>query len=274
MNRVRIGDIEVTFTVQGVYRYSKVSYPFRYGSFSEIAYHGFTFQFNLNGELKYVQGSVPLWPHPAEWVKRTSGNDWTYYCSGEYRELFDLYGEYYLPCPPYPTNSIFSVGSVEKQAVSQAQKVYTTLHESIADMSDCTVPAPARAFLKKVATHDIAALTRKAQQLHAICNGPIPVLPPEARHVDYDVIPLIVSRGCLYRCSFCSVKEPADFHILSHREIVRQVEQLRLLYGDDLKNYKAIFIGQHDALAAGADLLAFAGYEGLKGLALERSLMK
>ena len=67
-----------------------------------------SFQFNLNGEVKYITGTGPDWPHPAEWLKRTIGNDWVYYSTGSYYTgVVDLFGEYYLPCPSYPTNTLF-----------------------------------------------------------------------------------------------------------------------------------------------------------------------
>jgi hypothetical protein len=75
----QLGDLNITLNQEGSQEFCKVSYPIRYGRFSEIQTPQHTFQFNLNGELKYIQGRGPDWPHPAEWLKRTVGNDWVYY---------------------------------------------------------------------------------------------------------------------------------------------------------------------------------------------------
>jgi hypothetical protein len=44
----------------------KTSEPVRYGKYSEIRTNGYEFQFNQNGEIKFIRGLSPDWPHPAE----------------------------------------------------------------------------------------------------------------------------------------------------------------------------------------------------------------
>ncbi len=57
---------------------------------------------------KYIQGRRDDWPNPAEWLKRTQGNDWIYYSSGDYNGIVGRFGEYYFPCLSYPSNSIMA----------------------------------------------------------------------------------------------------------------------------------------------------------------------
>jgi radical SAM superfamily enzyme YgiQ (UPF0313 family) len=86
----------------------------------------------------------------------------------------------------------------------------------------------------------------------------VTVLPPDSRHVDYEVIPIIIADGCLYRCSFCRVKSHLNFKERSRENIKTQVRYLKEFYGNDIPNYNSIFMGQHDAINASADLLEFA----------------
>ena len=59
---------------------------------------GASFQFNLNGELKFITGRGKDWPSPSEWLKRTVAGDWVYYSAGGYDGPYDCFGEYYIPC--------------------------------------------------------------------------------------------------------------------------------------------------------------------------------
>ncbi len=86
-------------------------------------------------------------------------------------------------------------------------------------------------------------------------GGSISVLPPDARHVDYNVIPLPISRGCLYKCRFCKVKNHLPFIALPEKEIAATGELLAQYLGNDLLNYNAVFLGDHDALLAGENHL-------------------
>ena len=79
MESYRLNDLDITINKTGVARYTKASNPVRYGKYSEIKSPEYLFQFNLNGEIKYVQGLNQNWSHPAEWLKRTDANDWVFY---------------------------------------------------------------------------------------------------------------------------------------------------------------------------------------------------
>jgi hypothetical protein len=75
---------------------------------------------NPNGEIKYLQGLDKGWPYPAEWLKRTAGNDWVYYSAGDYKGVYGLLGEYYVPCLSYQSNSIFSEKPFDHPSVRSA----------------------------------------------------------------------------------------------------------------------------------------------------------
>ena len=270
--------MKITLKREGSKNYTKTSYPVRYGCYSEIEYGDFRYQFNLNGEVKHIVGTGPDWPHPAEWLKRTPGNDWLYYSTGNYYSgVVDVFGEYYFPYPAYPTNCLFKenpfarpsvitalkeAGKIALHAVGQSEGHYTTDDQELKD------------FLSLVGCNSTDHLRKRADQFHRILKAQVTVLPPDCRHVDYDVIPVMISEGCLYNCSFCEVKSGMDLSCRSRNEITEQLLALREFYGADLTNYNSIYLGQHDALAANPDDIIFAARNAYEILAIGRSCMQ
>jgi hypothetical protein len=94
--------------------------------------------------------------------------------------------------------------------------------------------------------------------LQALIGGPVTVLPPGTRHADYDVIPIAFADGCLYPCAFCAVKSEKTFRARSPDDVRGQIEGLRELYADDLRNRNSVLQAHHDALAAGKEPIEFA----------------
>ena len=54
MDIYKIDDLSITLNKEGADRYIKISYPIRYGRFHEIKTPDYTFQYNLNGEIKTI----------------------------------------------------------------------------------------------------------------------------------------------------------------------------------------------------------------------------
>lgn len=100
-------------------------------------------------------------------------------------------------------------------------------------------------------------LAEKARRLFSISGGRVTVMPPDARHCDYDIIPLTIASGCLYKCRFCKVKNTRAFREKEQSEIDYQLLSLRELYGTDLQNYNSVFLGEHDALCGSKELLLY-----------------
>ncbi|MBP1732262.1 MAG: hypothetical protein H6Q55_2691 [Deltaproteobacteria bacterium] len=97
------------------------------------------------------------------------------------------------------------------------------------------------------------------------------MLPPDSRHVDYEVIPLTVAEGCLLNCGFCRVKSGRGFKPYTRASILEQIEDLKRLLDRDLPNYSALFLGQHDALETGQDLIQFVAETAYRSFQFERS---
>ena len=274
MDCCKLENLEITFGKQGADRFAKVSYPIRYGRFCEIKTPGYLFQLNLNGEIKYIRGLNGNWPHPAEWLKRTDADDWVFYSVGEYNKIFSLLGEYYLPYLPYSSNSIWQHNPFADPTVAGARRAWCELQARL-----CSVPlngasAEIKNFLNLAALQDAAALRRKSQALHRIIGAQLSVLPPDTRHVDYEIIPLVIADGCLYHCSFCCVKSRRGFSPRSKENILTQIRRLKAFYGSNLSNYNALFLGNHDGLAAGCDLVSTAAAEAYAAFDLENSHIK
>jgi hypothetical protein len=258
MESYSFDNLIITPDKEGSQEFYKVSFPFRYGRFSEIKTQDFIFQFNLDGEIKYIQGIGQNWPHPAEWLKRTAGNDWVYYSAGDYKDIYDYFGEYYFPYFSYPSNSIMDGNPFSDHAVILAMSSWPLLQAKIKKLIPRAKPKRLKDLFIRVTEKDQEALRQRSDQLHHLIGGQVTVLPPDTRHVDYEVIPIIVADGCPYNCGFCRVKTGQDFAPRTSQDILEQIKNLKRFYGQDLHNYNAIFLGQHDALSAGGELLELA----------------
>ncbi|MBU1568565.1 MAG: radical SAM domain-containing protein [Proteobacteria bacterium] len=247
---------QIVLEKKGGSNYSKLSFPLHCGVFSEISSASAVLHFNLSGEIIRAKGKGNEWGHPHEWLKRTKGDDWVYYSTGGYAGVFESIGEYYLPNFEYPTNNLLGGHPFSEKAISGLKSSWhqtlTQLAENITD-----TPEPVHRFLVNALSNSPACLAKKAQRLQEIIGGRISVLPPDARHVDYNLIPLTISQGCLHKCRFCKVKNTLPFRVKTAMEITYQIGCLKNFYGADLPNYNALFLGEHDSLMAGSDLICF-----------------
>jgi hypothetical protein len=274
MGSYQIRDLAVTPDKEGSWEFLKVSYPARYGRFGEIKTPDYTFQFNLNGEIKFIEGRSGNWPHPQEWLKRTIANDWVYYSAGDYSGLYDLLGEYYLPCLSYPSNSFLGGNLLEDNAVRSAIENWQKLRGEIRGLIRGALPDGLKDFLIGVTDWNEESLRLRSDEFHHLIGGPVTVLPPDSRHVDYEVIPVIVADGCLYNCGFCRVKSGQEFEPRSPKDIIDQIKDLKRFYGRDLHNYNALFLGHHDALRAGRELLELAAKTAYETFEFDHSYVK
>ncbi len=274
MESFQFDNLSIILNKQGSREFSKASYPIRYGRFAEIKTPDYIFQFNLNGEVKYIQGRRESWPHPAEWLKRTVANDWVYYSAGTYSEVYDYFGEYYLPCLSYPSNSIMGGNPFDDNAVRSALQTWEELLTKMRALPLATISEGLKDFLILVTGNDTKALQLRSQAFHNLIGGWLSVLPPDTRHVDYEVIPIIVADGCLYNCGFCRVKTGEDFSPRTQKNVFDQINELKEFYAQDLSNYNAIFLGQHDALGVSPELLEFAASYAYEIFEFSRSHMK
>jgi hypothetical protein len=67
------------------------------------------------------------------------------------------------------------------------------------------------------------------------------------------------------------VKTGQDFAPRTQKDIIKQIKTLKDFYKHDLCNYNALFLGQHDALYAGQELLEFAARNAYEIFEFERS---
>jgi hypothetical protein len=274
METYSIDGLTITPEKQGADQYIKISYPFRFGKFSEIKSDNYTFQFNLNGEIKTIQGRGEGWLDASEWLKRSVGNDWTYFAAGGYTGAYDFTGEYYVPCLPYDSNGIFGHNRFDSPEVSCAFEAWHLLISRLSKIDKTGTPPEVNSFINRVLSMNPETLEQRGRQLHEIIGGRVSVLPPDTRHVEYDVIPLTIADGCLYNCGFCRVKTGNGFKRREKTDILDQIHQLKRFYDQDILNYNSVFLGQHDALFAGAELIEFAATQSYEILGFKNSVIK
>lgn len=271
---IRIRDLAVTPEKQGADRYIKISYPLRFGRYGEIRTAGHLFGFHPNGEVRTIQGRTGGWLTSAEWLKRTAGNDWQYFSAGGYTGAFNYTGEYYIPCLPYRSNTLFGADAFERQEVQAAFHAWAALREKIDAMAEKDPPAQTGDFLARIRQMDPQTLEERGRRFHGIIGGVVSVLPPDTRHVEYDVIPVVIADGCLYNCAFCRVKSGRGYSVRSGPDVIRQLQALKEFYGPNLVNYNSVFLAQHDALYAPAEMIGFAARKAYEILEIEKSIMK
>lgn len=265
-------DLSIEVNCRGKREYTKASYPVKYGIFSRLETSNFIFEFNLDHDICHARSKTDQWIHPQEWLKRTMGNDWVYYSTGGYAGVFESIGEYYLPNFMYTTNSLLGGKPfLEPEVKRMSQGWYDTL--SGVSLKSCSVPEPISRWVEKIKSKTPADLAQKAHRLFNISGVRSSVLPPDARHSDYDVIPLIIADGCLYKCRFCRVKSKNAFALRSRQDIDRQIRELKELYSRDLINYNSLFIGEHDALNAPTDLIVYAARTAYESLGFGTNVM-
>lgn len=270
---------KITLNKRGADEYTKISFPLKYGIYSEIETSDAILQFNLNHELIRAKGKGSQWIQHSEWLKRSMGNDWIYYSTGGYTGVFEATGEYYLPNLQYPTNSLIGGKPFLEPAVecllSSWQEI---IHKSLKSLKQIDgsdiVYSEFRYFLEHALSNTPHVLQKKADDIFDASGGRVTVMPPDARHVDYDIIPLIISDGCLYKCRFCRVKSDKPFAVRTTSEIIKQLMQLKGIYGQDLLNYNSIFLGDHDALNAGKNTILFAAEAARQAFGFNQSYMK
>jgi radical SAM superfamily enzyme YgiQ (UPF0313 family) len=254
---------------------AKQTFPRRPYQYSNIRTPNFEFCFNLNGEILSIRGLRPDWPHPAEHFKRTVGNDWVYYTIGDKSGsdgVVSWMGEYYLPCLPYVSNPVWNVECFSNPAVMAALAEWSQLYGNLY-MADAKGLYPkAKDLIKQILKNDDQTLHERAQRLNQIIGGRISVLPPDTRHVNYDIIPVTIADGCLYHCKFCCVKSDQKFQKRSKESLLEQIAALKNHFGRDRTNYHGLFLGNHDALAAGHDLIGFAAEQAYEAFGFRKRI--
>lgn len=266
--------LKITPEKYGATEYLKISCPLRYGIYDEICTPSYIFGFNRNGEIKTIQGRAGDWLTSAEWLKHTAGNDWQYFSAGGYAGALNYTGEHYFPLLPYQTNAIFGQNAFHRDEVREAFEAWRRLREEIEELEPPDFSFDKQWFLNRILEMTPEKLRQRGELLHKIIGGMVTVLPPDTRHVEYDVIPVTIADGCLYNCAFCRVKTGRGFSVRSREAVLKQLKALKQFYGRDLINYNSIFLGQHDALHAGCEKICFAAEKAWQVLELEKSVMK
>jgi len=277
--KIKLNDVVITNYYKGRRNFSPVSYSSFEGIKHIVEYKGYKFVFDLTGEIKWILNEhIKNWPDPLAKIKRTLTNEWVVYLSYGYEDIYALTGVYYIPVRErldyvpivfdLPFKSKWFKGSID------------CFYELIGFLPNCCKDIPldiSNIILKIINANKNLELKRKAHIFHHLISGTVPILPPDTVFVDYNVIPILISEGCLYNCKFCCLKTGNEWRQRTKDEITRQIKRLKEFLGEDIINYPAIFLGQNDALASSPELIletATIGFESLlkDSIFIEKSL--
>lgn len=272
-HRYKDDNISIEMNCRGDREYTKMSFPVKYGLFSRLETHEEILEFNLNHEIIHAKSKTDSWIHPSEWLKRTMGNDWVYYSTGGYAGVYESIGEYYLPNLMYQTNSLLGGKPFGETEVARLSGDWQGVLSKI-NGNQNQMPAIVSQWIDRITQVSAKNLEQKAEKLFAISGARASVLPPDARHSDYDIIPITIADGCLYKCKFCKIKNKKVFTPRSRQNIDEQIKALKALYGNDIINYNAIFLGEHDALNAPMDLILYAARTAYDEFGFDKGYMK
>jgi len=261
----------ISLHLKGDRNFPKVSYPVHAGIYNEVVTDNHVFHFNLNHEIIRAKGKNISWRHPHEWLKRTVGDDWVYYSTGGYTGVFEATGEYYLPNFKYSNNNILGGKPFTSPEINNLTRDWHPILESIAESGSYN--SDINNFLEVAIQNNPQHLRNKAKAFHSLAGGYVSVLPPDARHVDYQLIPINISRGCLYKCRFCKVKNRYPFKEMDHELIDSQIDGMKNLLGADLINYNSIYLGEHDALLASPKTILYTIKKAYNDLDLHNSYL-
>lgn len=269
-HRIPPASYSLTLDYEGSRTFDKMSYPVHCGVYSILQSQNYIFHINLNGEVIRIKDRTRRWNHPHEWLQRTVGNDWVYYSTGGYTGVYEATGEYYLPNFNYSSNSILGGKPFESEEIKAAVKNW---HDELTFIFETCSHPDENILLGEIVANSPKKLAERAKQFHSLIGGRISVLPPDARHVHYNLIPITISRGCLYKCGFCKVKNKHTFQELQRSAIDTQIAQLRDYFGKDLRNYNSIFLGQHDALHSNSSTILTTIESAVQGLEMQSSYL-
>lgn len=266
-------ELHFLYDLRGPSTPRRASYPVHYGYFCEVQEGPWRCRFLPGGAAKYLWGHGERhWPHPAEWLKYSLGGQAYYYSIGDYEGLWSLYGEHQLPCTEKGFRPPLAPRPFTDPRVQAARHWLAGLPPRLAELSD-RAPPSLTAWLARAASPD-ADPQERARRLQRILGSAPMVLPPDCRFLDYDVVPLVLADGCRLGCRFCCLDSPGPLRVRARTELVRQLRELRLLLAEDLVEYAGVFLGNHDALAAGWEAVAEAAELAWRELDLAHSRLR
>ena len=268
---VQVDDIRLIFGQEGRQDWAKFTFPVTYGLPVKVRWNKYDYDFNLKGNLKKISGRPPAWPNQLEQLKRTEGNDFIYYGIFGYEATYYMINNYYVPFTGVADPPVFNEEPFSEAHIPRALEDFDRFLELAGRAAGRAEDPRAREFLRKISGRNRDFLAGEAGRLHEIIGGRIPVLPPDTLEVDYEVIPLMIMEGCIYRCDFCGFKDDYEFRVREEPDVRRQLYGLKSFYGEDLVNYNSVLLGMNDALAAGADAIEAAATSAYEILDMERS---
>lgn len=193
------------------------------------------------------------WPNALEWIKITLSGTKFYYASLGYGDLATLFGQYYVPCPMDGREVLSSFDPLSQIGVRKTLKTLDELPELL-KKAEGGGGGQLEDICEAIASWKVFYLF----ELPRILKCKVNILPPDSMICDYNVLPVIVSTGCLNNCGFCTVKDGTEFEVRPMGNIKAQVDEITSALERELESFRGAFIGNLDALFAPDDLLFYA----------------
>ena len=92
-------------------------------------------------------------------------------------------GEYYLPCLPYQTNTIWKVDYFSNPALMNAFAAWPQLYADLYMVQKDRFHTKIKELISNILDKNDKVLHERSQKLHSIIGGRVSVLPPDTRHV-------------------------------------------------------------------------------------------
>ena len=293
MREYSIQGMKLMFDYMGNKDFNKYSMVTWLGLPVRFVYNNHTFNFDLEGRIHSINGdSQNSWPNSWDWLQRTPSNEWLYYSypGTNSFETYKLTGDHFHAINTW-SNPQNRHGFLTASYVKKAFKEFDVLIEKIRDSLKRDSPVHnwpkqyqfqseeaserdskrVKEFLKKAAEKDKTYLEKDGKRLHKILGGNMPILPPDTIHVDYRVIPVLIMDGCGYGCDFCMFHGKKPFRIRNEDNIQAQIQSLREFYGEDLRNFNSVVLGQNNGIAAEKDKINLAARLAYEQFGIENS---
>ncbi len=276
-DKISLTNIDIVSYYKGRASFLPVSYPSFEGIKHLIRFNGYKFIFDLTGHIKLILNDSADWPDHFIKIKRTIANEWIIYLSYGYEDIYSLTGVYYIPIRESLSYvPIWLDNPFKNNCFEQTIKSFKNLIISLSNYNTKNIKVDfniSKIIAQIVRVNKLEELRKQANIFHHILKGTVPILPPDTITVDYNVIPIFISDGCLYNCRFCCLKTGNEWRQRTNKEIIDQIYGLRDFLSDDIINYSAIFLGQNDALSSSPDILLETARIAFKVL-LDKSIFK
>ena len=243
-------EIKIIKDLMGIDECGLFSFPVRYGIYHQVEIYDLVLHFSPSWRLTHIQSKNQAWPHPLEWIKIGLGGTKIYYSAIAYGDIAALFQQHYIPiCETYP------------QIAPYENPFKLKIVKDVIRKTD-NLPY----IFKNYGFNEIANGLFNWRNFYIngifkLLKSKVSILPPDTMICDYQVLPVVISTGCLHNCGFCTVKDGTEFKKRKIKDIIEELEGLKDIFAKDLSQIKGVFLGNLDSLHCEDELIFKVIYE-------------